>query len=383
MPEVQGHCDDRFESLRQLFQEKFDNGEELGASLAVSIDGNFVVDLWGGYADEGKGKPWQQDTIAVLWSTTKTATSLAALMLVERELIDLDETVSKYWPEFGTNGKEDITVRQLISNTAGVPAWEKPVAMEDLYDVDKASARLAQQEPWWTPGTRSGYHGFTHGHLISQLVRRTTGKTLKDFIAEELAAPLGADFQLGVLPKDYERVASMVPPPDMGPMPKPLPGSIMDRFTGAPAVEAGVETTTGFREAEIGSANGHSNGRSIAKVLSPIALGGTVDGVKILSPRTIDEIFKVQAHGEDLVMGIKLCFGTGYGMPAKDTFWDWIPCDGRICGWGGWGGSMAIVDVDRRMTVGYAMNKMQNVGLGSTTSRPYLEEVYKILRADV
>jgi len=383
MAKVQGHSEDRFASLRALLQAKLDSGEELGASLAVELDGKLVVDLWGGYLDESKNKEWQEDTVVNVWSTTKTISSLAALVVADRGLIDLDEKVCVYWPEFAANGKGDIKVRQIMSHTSGVPAWEKPVTLEEVYDVPTSSARLAQQAPWWTPGTAWGYHILTHGHLISEVIRRTTGKSLKQFITEELAQPLKADFQLGLLPEDYLRVATIVPPPP-GPEPsKPAPGSVMEKASGAPVIDASVANTKGWRDAEVGAGNGHGNGRSVAKMLSPIALGGTVNGTKFLSTKTIDQIFQEQAHGVDLVAGVKVRMGTGFGLPTKDTYWDWTPTSGRICGWGGWGGSMAVVDLDRRMTIGYAMNKMHNVGMGSACTKAYVAEIYRILDVEI
>lgn len=363
-----------------------DSGEELGASIAVEIDGELVIDLWGGYTDESKATEWQRDTVVNLWSTTKTVGSLAMLLAVEKGFVDLDENVSKYWPEFAVNGKEGVKVRHIMSHTSGVPAWEKPINLEDIYDVEVSAASLAQQEPWWEPGTATGYHSLTHGHLISEVIRHTTGKPLKRFVAEELAQPLDADFQLGLLPGDYQRAAAIVPPPSESsgqqPLP-PTPGSVMERAKNAPAVDPKVANTDSWRAAEIGSGNGHGNGRSVARILSPLALGGTVDGTKYLSDKTIDQIFQVQAHGTDLAVGVKFLMGTGFGLPAKETYFDWAPVDKRIFGWGGWGGSMGLVDVDKRMTIGYAMNKMHNVGMGSICTKAYVAEIYSCLGIQV
>src|SRR5271169_377522 len=208
-----GTCSARFEPVRELFASKLESGEDLGASLAVNIDGEMVVDLWGGWADEARAAPWTESTITNVFSTTKTMTALAALVLVDRGELDLDATVAKYWPEFAGRGKEGIKVRQLLSHTSGVSGWDQPITLEDLYDWGKSTALLAAQAPWWEPGTASGYHGLTYGHLIGEVIRRITGQRLGEFFAAHIAGPLGADFHIGLPTTEFPRVANVVPPP--------------------------------------------------------------------------------------------------------------------------------------------------------------------------
>ncbi len=208
-----GTCSARFDPLRELFAAKLESGEDLGASLAVNIDGEMVVDLWGGWADEARTVPWTENTITNVFSTTKTMTSLAALVLVDRGELDLDATVARYWPEFAARGKAGIKVRQLLSHTSGVSGWEQPITLEDLYDWDKSTALLAAQAPWWEPGTASGYHALNYGHLIGEVIRRITGQRLGEFFAAHVAGPLGADFHIGLPPSEFHRVANVVPPP--------------------------------------------------------------------------------------------------------------------------------------------------------------------------
>ena len=192
-----------------------------------------------------------------MWSTTKTVTSLAVLMLVSRGQVDVHAPVARYWPEFDAAGKQRIEVRHLMSHTSGVSGLDQPATIEDLYDWETATSRMAAQAPWWEPGTASGYHALNYGHLLGEVVRRVTGKTLKQFVAEEIAGPLGADFQIGATVADYDRIAPVVPPP-----PLPLDLDSMDptspavrTFTG-PVVEAIVAKTAGWRAADIGAANG-------------------------------------------------------------------------------------------------------------------------------
>ena len=353
---AQGLCQPRFEALRQLFSSNIARGADLGASLAVTIDGEFVVDLWGGWADEARSRPWAADTITNVWSTTKMMTSLTALLLVDRDELDLDAPVARYWPEFGAAGKSDIKVRHLMSYNSGVSGWEQPVTVADLCDREKTTALLAAQAPWWQPGSASGYHALNYGHLVGEVVRRITGQGLGVFFSQQIAQPLGADFHIGLPASEFGRVSNVVPPP-------PLPfdfstldqASVMFKTLSNPLPDASASWTDGWRQAEIGAANGQGNARSAARIQSVLAGGGEVDGIRLLSPRTIDKIFEVQSHGVDLVLGVPIKMGVGYGLPIPEL--PYIP-DGKVCFWGGWGGSLVIVDCDRRMTFSYVMNKM-------------------------
>jgi CubicO group peptidase (beta-lactamase class C family) len=212
MAEVHGSCDDRFAGVRDALAERLD-GEEVGASIAVDLDGETVVDIWGGHRDEARTTPWTQDTIVNVWSTTKCVLSLAALMLVERGELDVYAPVGNYWPEFAAKGKKDVEVRHLMSHTSGVSGWELPFSIRDMYDWEPATERLAMQRPWWEPGTASGYHSKNQGHLVGEVIRRITNKTFKKFVADEIARPLGADFQVGAVEADWGRIAPLVAPP--------------------------------------------------------------------------------------------------------------------------------------------------------------------------
>jgi len=213
MAKVQGICDPRFTAVKDLFQSYLDSGEELGASICVNLDGKDVVDIWGGYADEAHTRSWEKDTVTCIWSSTKTVCALAALVCIDRGLLDPYEKVSKYWPEFAANGKEGVEVRHFLSHASGVSGWEEPITLEDMCDIEKSTKLLEQQAPWWEPGKATGYHAWTMGHLIGELVRRVTGKPIQQFITDELARPLTADFQLGIPEKEWNRVADIIPPP--------------------------------------------------------------------------------------------------------------------------------------------------------------------------
>jgi CubicO group peptidase (beta-lactamase class C family) len=264
-----GTCRARFEPLRELFAAKLASGEDLGASLAVNINGEAVVYLRGGWADEARTVPWAEDTIACVFSTTKTMTALAALVLVDRGELDLDANVARYWPEFAANGKGRIKVRHLLSLTSGVSGWEQPITIEDLYDWDKSAARLAAQATWWEPGTASGYHGTTYGHLIGEVIRRVTGRRPGEFLAAQVAGPLGADFHIGLAPSEFRRVAEIVapgwPPTDLTRLD---PDSVAYKSVTGPLADPNIalSRTKRWRRPDIGAFNGHGNARSVARI---------------------------------------------------------------------------------------------------------------------
>ncbi|MEJ2870541.1 serine hydrolase domain-containing protein [Actinomycetospora sp. OC33-EN08] len=384
MTSVRGICDSRFDRVGQALQRNIDDGAEVGASVVVDIDGHRSVDLWGGFRDVEHNSPWEMHTITNLWSCTKMVTALAALLLVDRGELALDAPVAKYWPEFADNGKSDVEVRHLLSHTSGVSGLEQPATLEDFYDARGTAARLAGQRPWWTPGTASGYHVLTYGHLIGELVARISGVSLTRFVDQEIARPLDADFQIGAAAADWPRIA-----PVIAPVVAPMPDADIDPGVAAPdspaartfAVGATPEdaNTGAWRRAELGAVNGHGNARALANLLSVIARGGESDGARLLRRPTIDRVLEPQADGVDLVLGIPLRWGIGFGLPCPQTL-PWIP-DGRVCFWGGWGGSMVVMDLDRRMTISYVMNKMSAGIIGSPRSAEYVTAVYDALES--
>jgi len=361
MAEVHGSTEPRFDRLSELLSESIDSGDDVGASVSVTIEGETVVDLWGGWTDESRTTPWQADTIVNVWSSTKTLISLVALVCADRGLIDLDSPVATYWPEFAANGKENVLVKHLLSHTSGVAGWDGPVEPDVMYDWEKSTVMLAAQKPWWEPGTASGYHAMTQGHLVGEVVRRVTGKKLGLFFAEEIAAPLDLDFHIGLAPEHDARVSNIIPYPE-----KQVDLDALDRDSPAykkavgPQLGPEIANTTAWRRADIAAANGHGNARALARAQAVVANGGTLDGVQLLSPATIDRIFEAQSDGIDLVFLEHQKFGIGYALPTALTYHP----EGKICYWGGWGGSKVIVDVSRRMTFSYVMNRMDDGALG-------------------
>lgn len=378
MAEVQGHCDPAFEAVRELLQQRLATGDEIGASLCINIDGKNVLDLWGGYADEARTRPWEEDTLTVIWSSSKVVTNLAANILADRGLLDVNEKVATYWPEFAANGKENVKVSHILSHTSGVSAWPPGTTLEEILDVEGANAKLAEMAPLWTPGELNGYHLISQGHLMGEIVRRVSGKSLNQFIIDEIAGPLGADYRLG-LPKDLWSRASDIVPFTPGPLPAIDPTSIAARsYAGTPMGPsfAGSPNTPAFREREMGGIGGFSNARALARIGSIVSLNGSVDGNQYLSPRAIENMLQEQVAGTDAVLFHYFRFGLGVALPSPQSL-PWIP-EGRICFWGGWGGSFFLMDLDRRMTIGYVMNKMHPVIIGNErTTHDYVKEIYK------
>lgn len=361
MAEIHGMCDEAFAPVREQFERNFADGLELGASLCVTKDGENVVDLWGGDADTA-GRPWERDTICNVWSTTKTMSAIVMLILADRGSIDLDAPVATYWPEFGFNGKEGVLVRHVLAHTAGLPGWDPVVEPTDLYDQDLLAANLAAQSPWWEPGTQAGYHLITQGHLEAEIVRRVTGSTLGEFFRDEVATPLGADVHIGLPESEEHRVAEMIPPEEnrLADLSSHGADSVAARATLSTPVTGREQNTRAWRAAEIPAAGGTSNARGVARVHAAIANGGALDGTTLMSGQTIDRIFDEQIEMVDLVLQMKMRYGIGFGL-MNET----IPLSqsARSCFWGGWGGSIAVIDLETRTSVAYVMNKMAT-GIG-------------------
>jgi CubicO group peptidase (beta-lactamase class C family) len=386
--EVHGTVAPGFEAVRAAFENNFETGLDVGASVAITLGGETVVDLWGGTAtfdgpdDDETGAPgiagdWQADTIINVWSTTKTMAALCCLMLADRGELDLYEPIATYWPEFAANGKEHIATRHVLSHTAGLPGWDEPLTMHDLLDHDKLVTLHAAQAPWWEPGVESGYHAISQGYLLGEIVKRVDGRTLGTFFADEVAGPLGADFHIGTPPECDPRIARVIPPTS------PLGEDTLDRDSIAyrtlanPTLTADFSWRKDWRRAEIPAAGGHGNARSVALCHTPTACGGTARGVTVLSEAGVARIFDVQYEGPDHSLPVPLRLGMGFGLPGE-----MLPVPNpRTCFWGGWGGSLAIIDVDAQMSFSYVMNKMGEGTTGDLRAAGLLLAAYAALAA--
>jgi CubicO group peptidase (beta-lactamase class C family) len=347
--EVKGSCDKRFETVRDALAESLDD-RDVGASAAVFVDGELVADLWGGYADEARTAPWQRDTLVNVYSVSKTMLGLCALILADRGVLDLDAPVCRYWPEFAAAGKEDVLVRHVLAHTAGLPHIDGMVAEEELYDWPGVTARLAAQPTRWEPGALAGYHSLTQGFILGEVIRRVTGRRPGAFFAQEVAGPLGADFQFTLAPADDARFAPGIAPPG-APAAWGTSAAIAEPDAAAPSgIRLAVANSTAWRRAEIPSGSAYGHARSVAAVQSVLACGGTVRGVRLLSPGGCALARQEQYRGIDQVTGLSVRYGMGYGIfePAV--------------GWGGWGGALVMTDPDAGLTVAYTMNQMLDRG---------------------
>jgi CubicO group peptidase (beta-lactamase class C family) len=371
MAEIDGTCDARFEGVRTALSKSLDSGADVGASVAVYLHGEPVVDIWGGFVDEAKSAPWGRDTITNVWSTTKTMTFVCALMLADRGQLDFHTPVSHYWPEFSAAGKEAIEVRHLMGHTAGLSGWEEPLEGPQLADWERCISMLAAQAPWWEPGSASGYHALTQGYLIGEVVRRITGQSIGTWFADEVAKPLGADFFIGLPESEDGRVSNVIPPPPLNVEGMEVTEIMMKTFMNPP-LDANMAHEAWWRRAEIPAANGHGNARSVAAVQSVIAGKGQSAGVRLLSATGTDAIFEEQANGTDLVLGLPTRFGMGYGLAGEA-----MPLGPRACYWGGYGGSLIVIDQDADVAIAYMMNRMESGVVGDERGATILEEAMK------
>jgi CubicO group peptidase (beta-lactamase class C family) len=358
---IDGHCEPRFTAVREAFFENFKKHGDVGASVCVYLDGQRVVDCWGGHADPTRTRPWTADTVVSVASTTKGMVALCAHMLAERGKLDLDAPVARYWPEFAQAGKGEIPVRWLLSHRAGLPAIRRTLPTEALLDWSTMTAALAESEPWWTPGRRHGYHAITYGHLVGEVIRRVDGRTVGEFLRQEVTGPLRADFFIGVPESEDARAATVLPP---APVSEPTiwdtiladPQSMVGRTFLNPPRSADLVNTRAWRAAEVPAANGHTSARGVARVYAALARGGELDGVRLLAPATVEGAIAEQSAGRDEILGLPTRFATGFMLGMRGGIFDCGP-GRRSFGHPGRGGSIGFADPDARLAFGYVTNQ--------------------------
>lgn len=349
-----GFVEDRFSPVREAFDANLASGADVGAAFCATVEGETVVDIWGGFANEARTRPWEKDTIVNVYSTTKTMTALTALLLADRGELDFDAPVARYWPEFAAAGKENVKVSHLMSHSAGLSGWKEPITKDDLYDWDKATSLLAAQAPYWEPGTAPGYHAMTQGYLVGEVVRRITGKSLGTVFREEIAEPLGADFHIGLPTSEDARVADLIPPPVGSAVSDQAQTELQANMSDNPGIDVSETRTRAWRGAEIPAAGGTGNARSVAEIHAILANGGVAKGRRFLSEAGCRKALELQVEGQDLILGMPARFGLGFGLSGGVTP---LPNPNTIF-WGGYGGSIAIIDMDARTSFAYVMNKM-------------------------
>jgi CubicO group peptidase (beta-lactamase class C family) len=384
MAQVGGECAQRFARVRETFERSFETGE-VGAAVAVTLRGELLVDLWGGWRDGARTRPWQRDTIANVYSTTKGMTAICANRLVDAGKLDLDAPVAEYWPEFAQAGKERIPVRWLLCHKAGVPAVRKPIDVSAFYDWKGITAALAAEKPFWEPGTAHGYHAISFGFLVGEVLRRIDGRSLGGYFRDELARPLGLDFHVGCAPELDARIAEILPAPPSPPgVPNPFaaaakdPESLVGRVFANPALGPGAVNTRAWRAAEIPAANGHGDARSLARIYGALATDGLLDGVRVLSREQIARANTEQAFGLDQVLApLHSRFGLGFMLTQPMIPFGPNP---RSFGHPGAGGSIAFADPDTGLGFAYVMNQMQMGLAGDARGFQLVAAAYEALR---
>ncbi|MCX4825390.1 beta-lactamase family protein [Streptomyces sp. NBC_01142] len=362
-PRIEGHCDDRFRAVRAAFEENFRERGELGAAVTVLHDGEKVVDLWGGWADAARSRPWERETLVNVWSTTKGPTALCAHLLADRALLDLDAPVALYWPEFAAAGKEAVPVRQLLSHRAGLAGLREPHTLAELYDWELTCARLAATEPWWEPGTQSGYHAMTYGFLVGEVIRRITGQLPGEFLHQEITGPLGIDFTIGLPEKEAGRAAELVHPPAAAASEQAAIFAQMQPVALAalinPITRAADANTAAWRAAELPAANGHGTARAVAALYGILAGRGEYAGRRVLSPEAAERVREGQGSCRDLVLGVGFEHDTevalGLWLSGRNGSYGPNP---RAFGHDGFGGSCGMADPEAGISLGYVMNRM-------------------------
>jgi CubicO group peptidase (beta-lactamase class C family) len=380
---IDGTCDPRFAAVWRAFAGNFADHGEIGAAVAVTVDGRPVVDLWGGHADAALSSPWRRDTLVDVFSVGKGFTALAALVLVDRGRLDLDVPACRFWPEFAAAGKERITLRQILAHQAGLPSLRAPLPEGALYDWELMTAALAQQQPWWAPGTRHGYHVNTFGFLVGEIVRRLSGRRFGDFLRDEITGPLQADVHVGLAPRDQSRAAEFVWLPELAPVPPDDAPEwtdeqrmIRNTYFNPPGFSGhGVVNTVAWRCAEIPSTNGHATARGVARVYAALAAGGRLEGIRVVGRDVLTEAAREHACGPDVILGKTTRFGLGFQLPLPERP---LGPNAGVFGHFGAGGALGFADPEAGVAFGYVMNKMGPRWQNPTT-RNLIDAVYASL----
>ena len=353
--EIHGECDPQFSKVKETFEKLYQEDREIGSCFAVYKDGNPLVNLWGGFQDKEKTKPWQKDNLVTVYSTTKGVAAFCIALAMEKGLLKYEEKVSTYWPEFSSNGKEDITIGMLMSHQAGICSPETR-NVEDYYNQSLMAEKLAGMTPIWEPGTASGYHSMTFGWLTSELILRVTGKSLGTFFREEVGDQHEIDFFIGLPESEDHRVAELVPfdivrSENSEQQQVELTDAQKSQRNSAGTLD--IQNTKAWRQAEIPSANGQGNAGGLAKLYSLIVPED--NSLKLLKDDTVNQMTTMQIEGRDLVLAVQVRWGVGFILNKHKIIYG--PVEGAF-GHSGYGGSCAFGDPENKIGVSYVMNRM-------------------------
>ncbi|OUS26320.1 hypothetical protein A9Q99_19020 [Gammaproteobacteria bacterium 45_16_T64] len=383
-PIVHGTCEIKYLGVKQQFEKNMRSGCELGAAISIVRHGELVVDLWSGYSDKKQTLPWEKDTIVNVFSTTKGITALCVQHALDSGLIDLDRPAQYYWPDFGKEGKQNITLRWMLSHQSGVAALREPVPDEALYDWDYMVKRVASERPWWKPGSEHGYHMVTVGWMVGEVFRRAVGCSVGEYLRDEVVAPLSADFHIGLGASEFSRVAQL-----RGATETPKDGRVF-LFEKMAAEREGVlykalmnpqtlmtsANKDEWRRMELPSANGHGNARSIAALY-----GAAVSGT-LLSEAALSRCFETQSEGMDWVLEMPTRFGPGFLLQQEGHAEMSFGLGKRAFGHPGSGGSLGFADPDSGIGFGYVMNQMGPYVMVDPRARSLVDALYTCLAPD-
>lgn len=372
--EIHGECAPQFERVRAAFEENFRTRGDIGAAVSIWIGAHCLVDLWAGVSDPVTRSPWQKDTVVNLWSTTKGVTAACFAMAVDGGVFKYGDRVAKYWPEFAAHGKADVTIAQLLSHQAGLCGFRSPTGLEALYDLRASATELAAMEPFWKPGTKSGYHAITGGLLLSELFRRAEGRTIGQYVRDELNSELGLDISIGLPGSAAKRCATIVGPEvksaafvDAAPTPEQVAA------LANPPLEPCVANDDAWRAAEIPSANGHATARAVAELYGRLARGLSEEGVAPLSGETIRQATSLQCEGIDCVLSIEARWACGFLLSTNGMYGP----DPAAFGHSGWGGSFAFGHPRSGAGMAYIMNRMGTELVGDPRNQALIDAFFE------
>ena len=386
---IHGFCNDIFKIVCEEFVANFQERGEIGAGLAIYLDGKLMVDLWGGVADTATGRPWAENTMAVVFSATKGMAATCMHMLADRGLLDFDEPVATYWPEFAANGKEDITAAMALSHQAGIPAWQAQDLPPGAFnDFDFVSGLLAAEAPVWEPGTAQGYHAVSIGVIEGELVKRITGRSIGTFLRDEVAGPLGADVWIGLPEAEEQRVATiyMSEANAHSPLVQKLnsdPDWIGWKLITNSGDDLAYTNTRARHAAEIPASGGIASARGLARLYAPLSRDGSVDGVRLVRSEALHAMGAIRAASDcDLILRIPTTFTLGFSRSWGSRQLgpgEHVILGEHAFGTPGMGGSMGFADTDARMSFGYVMNR-QGSGVGlNERGQSLIDAAYRAL----
>jgi CubicO group peptidase (beta-lactamase class C family) len=379
---LNGYCERRFQPVLEAFIENYRTEDEVGSAVSVVVDGRCVIDLWGGWRDAVRQREWQHDTLVCMMSVSKGITGLAFSLLVDRGLVDVNKPVATYWPEFASNGKEQLPVRFVLDHRAGLPIIADPLWPGAIYDHQAICKALAAQAPLWEPGTVAAYHIHTQGYLLAEIMHRVTGKTVGEFLRDEIAVPLGADFMIGALSKhDQDRCAEVMP-------------NMQARLFAAREAETETLRSKAFvqnpaepwpvtlnsqiwRESEIASGNGHGNARGVARIYGAFARGGELGGVRLTTPASIEAMITEQHNITELMQDRPYHQALGVLLNTPQAVY--MGPNPRAFGHHGIGGSLGFADPDERIGFSFAVNRMHAVGTNGPRAARLIDALYQVL----